>query len=89
MTQSHVRSRCRVWHKPSTVARVAREPMKTRNFRASGKAWEDAKATADAAGENLSDRLREFVEWYGRQPHAREPRRPARAVRAVKVEVDD
>lgn len=89
MAQSHVRSRCRVWHKPSTVAGVARTPMKTRNFRAPDKTWDDAQATADAAGENLSDRLREFLEWYGRQPHAREPRRPPRAVRAEKVTVDD
>lgn len=88
MTQSHVRSRCRVRHKTSTVARVARLPMKTRNFRAPNKVWDDSQATADAAGENLSDRLREFLEWYSRQPHAREPRRPARAVRALNVDDD-
>lgn len=89
MTQSHVRSRCRTWHEPSTVARVARRPMKTRNFRAPDKPWEDALATADAAGENFADRLRDFVDWYSRQPQAREPRRPARAVRAKSTDTDD
>ena len=89
MTQPHIRSRCRTRYVPSTVARVAREPMKTRNFRAPDKSWDDAMLTADAAGENFSDRLREFVAWYSRQPHAQEPRRPAKAVRAPRVKADD
>jgi hypothetical protein len=59
--------------------------MKTRNFRVPDHVWDDALATADAAGENFADRLREFTEWYGRQPHSRDPRRPAKAVRAPRV----
>lgn len=86
MTQSHVRSRCRTRHAPSTLARMAREPMKTRNFRAADKPWDDAMATAEAAGENFSDRLREYVAWYSRQPYAQEPRRPGKAVRAPRAD---
>lgn len=54
--------------------------MKTRNFRASDPTWLDAVATAEAAGENLADRLREFLDWYARRPHCRPPRRPDVAV---------
>jgi hypothetical protein len=57
--------------------------MKSRNFRAPDNIWDDAVATADAAGENLADRLREFLEWYSRQPSARPPRRPEKAARAA------
>jgi hypothetical protein len=62
--------------------------MKPRNFRASDQAWDDAIATADAAGENLADRLREFLEWYSRQHGARAPRRPDKAVRAAELTDD-
>ena len=79
---------CPTSHKRLTVLRVARIPMETRSFRAS-KAWDDAIATADAAGENFADRLREYVDWYSRQPGARAPRRPPKAVRAEAVHHDD
>ncbi len=82
MTHTSPRSHCRTPYWPSRVRLVARLPMKTHNFRVPENVWKDAIATADAAGENFADRLREFTEWYGRQPHSREPRRPARAVRA-------
>lgn len=62
--------------------------MRTRNFRAPDTVWLDAVATADAAGENLADRLREFLEWYSRQPHSRPPRRPEQAVRHRDVAAD-
>jgi hypothetical protein len=39
--------------------------------------WKAGLDTADAAGENLPDAIREFVAWYARVPGARPPRRPA------------
>lgn len=83
-----IRSSCHSHHRPSTVEPVARTPMRTCNFRAPGTVWLDAVATADAAGENLADRLREFLDWYSRQPHARPPRRPDHAVRHRDVTAD-
>lgn len=80
---------CGASYERATFARVARPPMKNRNFRASDKSWDDAQATADAAEEVLADRLREFIDWYGRQPGARPPRRPDKAVRAKDVQRRD
>lgn len=75
------RTHCHSQYAGPTLGRVARPAMKSWNFRAPEYVWKDALATADAAGESLPDRLREFLEWYGRQPHARDPRRPAHAER--------
>lgn len=85
MSHPNGRTHCRTQHRVATVFRVARPPMKSRNFRASDRSWDDAIATADAAGENLADRLREFLDWYSRQPGARAPRRPDTAVRAAEL----
>ena len=64
-------------HTPVTsVRRVARIPTKPRNFRASDELWNGAMRTADAAGEHLPDKLREFLAWYQRKPGARMPTRP-------------
>lgn len=82
VTQPSPRPYCRARYWPSKVGRVAKEPMVTRNFRVPRKVWDDALATADAAGVSLSDALREFVEWYARYPRARQPWRPDAAVRA-------
>jgi hypothetical protein len=79
------RTHCHSQHGRPTLTRVAKPPMKSWNFRAPEHVWKDALATADAAAESLPDRLREFLEWYSRQPHARDPRRPAKAVRAPKA----
>jgi hypothetical protein len=38
--------------------------------------WKAGLDTADEAGENLPDAIREFVAWYARVPGARTPRRP-------------
>lgn len=73
---------CSAYAKRSTVRRVARTPMKPVNFRAPAADWEDALATADAAGEHLPDELRNFLAWYARKPGARAPRRPDKAARA-------
>lgn len=82
VTQPSPRPYCRTRYWPSRVARVAREPMVTRNFRVPRQTWADALATADAAGASLSDALREFVEWYAHYPRAREPWRPEHGVRS-------
>lgn len=66
----------------ATFPRVARTPKVPRNFRVAPHAWADALATAAAAGHDLADELRGFVDWYSRQPGARAPRRPDKAVRA-------
>lgn len=64
-------------HTPlATVRRVARTPTKPRNFRATDALWDGAIKAADEAGENLPDRLREFLAWYQRLPGARMPSRP-------------
>lgn len=72
-----------------TVRRRARAPKIPVNFRADEADWRDALATADAAGENLPDHLREFLRWYARKPGARAPRRPATAVRADEQKAGD
>jgi hypothetical protein len=72
---------CSPYAKRSTVRGVARTPMKPVNFRAPEALWKDALAEAEAAGEHLPDRLREFLEWYVRRPGARMPRRPDRTGR--------
>lgn len=59
-----------------TVRSVARAPSKPRNFRASDDLWDGALQAADDAGENLPDKLREFLAWYQRKPGARLPTRP-------------
>lgn len=68
-----------VIRKQRTSGRTVMKPV---NFRAPGTDWEDALATADAAGEHLPDELRNFLAWYARKPGARAPRRPEKAVRA-------
>jgi hypothetical protein len=67
---------CSPYAKRTTVRGVARTPMKPVNFRAPGTDWDDAVALADATGDHLPDRLREFLAWYVRRPGARAPRRP-------------
>jgi len=39
--------------------------------------WKRALKTAEDAGENLPDRIREYVAWYARIPGARSPGRPS------------
>jgi len=56
--------------------------MVTRNYRVPKRDWDDAMATADAAGESFAEALRDFTEWYAHRPRAREPWRPERAVKA-------
>lgn len=75
------RTHCDSANGRSTLTRVAKPAMKSWNFRAPEHVWKDALATADAAGDSLPDRLRDFLDWYSRQPYAREPRRPGQAVR--------
>lgn len=77
MPQPVVRSYCRARPRLSSVRNVARSPSKPRNFRVSDDLWEQAMDTAAAAGENLPDKLRDFLRWYTRQPGARQPTRPA------------
>jgi hypothetical protein len=72
---------CSPYAKRSTVRGVARTPMKPVNFRAPETLWDDALALAEASGDHLPDRLREFLEWYVRRPGARMPRRPDKAAR--------
>jgi hypothetical protein len=74
--RSGVRSYCRTRPGLGTVTRVARLPSKPRNFRATEALWNGALEAADRAGENLPDKLREFLAWYQRQPGARMPTRP-------------
>lgn len=58
-------------------SKPGRPPMRVRNFRVRDRLWDASIATADAAGDSLPERIREFLEWYSRQPGARAPRRPA------------
>lgn len=76
MPRSGVQPYCTATLRLGSVTRVARAPSKPRNFRASDPLWDGALAAADAAGENLPDKLREFLAWYQRQPGARMPTRP-------------
>lgn len=76
MPEHVVRTYCtRVTH-VGTVRRVARQPTKPRPVRMTDELWKAGLDTADAAGENLPDAIREFVAWYARVPGARPPRRP-------------
>lgn len=76
MARSSLRTYCSSTPRLGSVARVARLPSKPRNFRASDPLWDGALEAADAAGENLPDKLREFLAWYQRLPGARMPTRP-------------
>ncbi len=76
MAHSSVQTYCKARPALGTVTRVARLPSKPRNFRAPDPLWNGALEAADAAGENLPDKLREFLAWYQRLPGARMPTRP-------------
>lgn len=71
-----VQSYCTRSPRTDTVRRVARIPTKPRPVRMTDELWSDALKTAEAADENLPDRIREYVEWYVRRPGARAPGRP-------------
>lgn len=43
-----------------------RVPMKTRNVRVSDKDWDAAHERAEREGENLSEKIREFIRAYGK-----------------------
>ena len=86
MLQTERRSSPRTQHGGRTIARMARKPMESHNFRVERRAWRDSLATAAASDEVFAEELRNFTAWYSRQPGARAPRRPAVAVRAKEVE---
>lgn len=77
MTEPVVRPYCTRRTPLGTVRRVARQATKPRPVRMTDDLWKRALATAEAAGENLPDAIRDFVAWYARVPGARPPRRPA------------
>lgn len=74
-----VRPYCKTHTSLATVRRVARIPTKPRNFRATDELWGGAMRAADAAGEHLPDKLREFLAWYQHKPGARMPSRPSKS----------
>lgn len=65
-----------------TFRRVARIPTKPRPIRMTDQLWTRALAVAAESGENLPDRIREYVAWYARVPGARSPGRPPAAPEA-------
>lgn len=71
-----VRTYCEPYTPVTSVRRVARTPTKPRPIRMTDELWQRALDTAEAAGENLPDRIREYVAWYARVPGARPPGRP-------------
>lgn len=77
MARSGVRSYCGARPQLGSVRAVARIPSTPRNFRVTDDLWTAAMTTAADAGENLPDKLREFLAWYARRPGARQPTRPA------------
>lgn len=76
MTERVVRTYCTRRTPLGTVRGVARQPTKPRPVRMTDDLWKAGLDTADEAGENLPDAIRDFVAWYARIPGARPPHRP-------------
>ena len=76
MTQPVAQTYCDADLLIGTFRRVARIPTKPRPIRMTDELWARALKTAEEAGENLPDRIREYVAWYARVPGARPPARP-------------
>jgi len=77
MPERVVRTYCTRSTSVGSVRRVARQPTKPRPVRMTDALWQRALKTAEDAGENLPDAIRDYVAWYARVPGARPPHRPA------------